>query len=209
MTFAPHFEMLPPAQKALWPELSAVRAFGFVLYGGTAIALRLGHRTSIDFDFFTGAHIDPDHLRREFGFLKDAVTLQTDVDTLTVVASAPLHGEVKLSFFGGLSFVDAVASSRTADGVLDVASLDDLMATKLVVLQKRVEAKDYMDIAAMVRAGVSVTRGLSRARRMYGVSFQPSETLKAMTYFNGGDLAVLTELDRLTLIQAAGSAVPE
>jgi hypothetical protein len=37
-----HMEILPPAQR-----------LGFVLYGGTAIALRLGHRSSVDFDFFT------------------------------------------------------------------------------------------------------------------------------------------------------------
>jgi hypothetical protein len=104
-----------------------------------------------------------------------------------------------------LPFVDATTAGRTADGVLDIASLDDLMATKLVVLQKRVEAKDYMDSAPMARAGVSVTRGLSKARQLYGVSFQPSETLKAMTYFKGGDLAVLGEIDWLTLIEAASS----
>jgi len=45
-------DILPPAQLALWPELRQIPAH-FVLYGGTAIALRLGHRQSVDFDFFT------------------------------------------------------------------------------------------------------------------------------------------------------------
>jgi hypothetical protein len=44
---------LPIAQQHLWQELRPARDLGFVLYGGTAIALRLGHRPSVDFDFFT------------------------------------------------------------------------------------------------------------------------------------------------------------
>jgi hypothetical protein len=46
-------EILPPAQRLVWPDLAAAHRLGFVLYGGTAIALRLGHRSSVDFDFFT------------------------------------------------------------------------------------------------------------------------------------------------------------
>ncbi len=51
-------EVLPPAQKRLWPELRAAAELGFVLYGGTAIALRLGHRHSVDFDFFSEKPLD-------------------------------------------------------------------------------------------------------------------------------------------------------
>jgi hypothetical protein len=49
--FHPHLEILSSAQMRLWRELSGV-PIGFVLYGGTALALHLGHRTSVDFDFF-------------------------------------------------------------------------------------------------------------------------------------------------------------
>lgn len=48
--FQPRLDILPPAQRALWDELGGL-PHGFVLYGGTALALRLGHRQSIDFDF--------------------------------------------------------------------------------------------------------------------------------------------------------------
>ena len=55
--FKPHLEILPPAQQRLWPELRPAAELGFALYGGTAIALRLGHRTSVDFDFFLKSHL--------------------------------------------------------------------------------------------------------------------------------------------------------
>jgi hypothetical protein len=55
--FYPHVEILPTAQMRLWRELSAVPD-EFVLYGGTALALHLGHRNSVDFDFFARRPLD-------------------------------------------------------------------------------------------------------------------------------------------------------
>jgi Nucleotidyl transferase AbiEii toxin, Type IV TA system len=49
--FNPRLDILPDVQQRLWPEL-AQTPDNFTLYGGTAIALRLGHRQSVDFDFF-------------------------------------------------------------------------------------------------------------------------------------------------------------
>ena len=50
-TLIPNLSTLPPAQRALQPERDAT-PHTFMLYGGTALALRLSHRTSVDFDFF-------------------------------------------------------------------------------------------------------------------------------------------------------------
>jgi hypothetical protein len=46
----PRFEILPRAQRALWTSLGSIKRLKFVLYGGTALALRLGHRESLDFE---------------------------------------------------------------------------------------------------------------------------------------------------------------
>jgi len=43
MTFSPKLNILPASQRAIWKELKATPKH-FVLYGGTALALRLGHR---------------------------------------------------------------------------------------------------------------------------------------------------------------------
>lgn len=58
--------------------------------------------------------------------------------------------------------------------VWDIASLDDLMATKLKVILQCAEAKDYGDIAAMLNKGVSLSTGLAAAREIFGPNFQPS-----------------------------------
>jgi hypothetical protein len=56
--FEPKAAILPQAQQEIWPLLAPAAALSFVLYGGTAVALYLGHRTSVDFDFFRSASLD-------------------------------------------------------------------------------------------------------------------------------------------------------
>lgn len=51
----PHLEILPAAQRVFWDTMAGKVPHHFVLYGGTAIALRCGHRESVDFDFFRSA----------------------------------------------------------------------------------------------------------------------------------------------------------
>ncbi len=91
----------------------------------------------------------------------------------------------------------------TEDGVVEVASSLDIFATKLKVLLQRVESKDYRDIYALIEAGESLEAGLGAAQAIYGSQFQPAEALKALTYFEGGDLDKLAELERECLVEAA------
>jgi hypothetical protein len=86
--------------------------------------------------------------------------------------------------------------------VLQVASFEDLMATKLKVVLQRAEAKDYRDVAAMLNAGVDLPRGLASARVLFGPNFQPSESLKALVFFKDGDLNTLSASEKNTLIEA-------
>lgn len=208
--FKPRMDILPDAQKKLWPDLRPACKLGLVLYGGTAIALRLGHRPSVDFDFFTEKPLDKTVLHEALPFLRQSTVLQDELNAFTVLVPCGITKDqhVKVSFFGTIGFGRVGAPEITDDGILLVATLDDLMATKVKVILQRIEAKDYRDIAAMVKAGVSLQKGLAAACEMYGHTFQPSESLKAMTYFKGGDLETLSQDEKETLINAA-SAVRE
>jgi hypothetical protein len=84
--FEPHWEALPPPQMEIWPLLAGTVGLGFVLYGGTAIALRLGHRTSIDFDFFTERRLDREEMGRTFEFLGRSELIQDRPDSLGFLA---------------------------------------------------------------------------------------------------------------------------
>ena len=184
------------------PQLNPLVSFGYVLYGGTAVALQLGHRASVDFDFFTERQLDIKSLYSTLPLLKFATVLQQQADGLTVLhENSDGLGTVKLSFFGGIDFGRVGEPQFTEGGVLLVASLEDLLATKLKVLLQRVEAKDYQDIAAMLNAGMKLENGLAAARALFGKEFQPSESLKALTYFQGGDLSTLSVEERHLLVE--------
>jgi hypothetical protein len=210
-TFEPRLDILSSAQRQLWPQLAPLQSLGFVLYGETAIALQLGHRPSVDFDFFCDHPLDQRALFDCLPFLQNSLALKSDhKDTLLVTLPTrdSTVDSVKLSFFGGIDIGRVGDPKLTADQIMQVASLDDLMATKLKVIMQRVEYKDYIDIVSMIKAGVSLSHGLSAARQLYGPQFQPSESLKALVYFKGGDLHLLSQDDRSVLCQTA-SAINE
>jgi hypothetical protein len=179
--FKPDLSILPAAQKELWPELSTTPSH-FTLYGGTALALRLGHRKSKDFDFFTHRRFDPIHLADSIPYLAHAEIVQSDVNTLTCRVSR--GGAVLLSFFGGLSMGQVEPSDQVEGPAFHVASLKDIAATKAMVLHRRTEAKDYIDIDALIENGMELATIIAAARLVYGDRFNPVIALKALTYFD-------------------------
>ncbi len=201
MTVNPRLDVLPAAQRALWPELVAVPK-QFVLYGGTGLALHLGHRESIDFDFFSHDPLDHRALESKLPLLRTAETLQESPDTRTVIVERA-GSPVKLSFFGGLTFGRVGEPEPTTDGVLRVASILDLAGTKIKALLQRVEAKDYRDIAALLDHGVVLADILGAARALFGPSFNSIVARKALVYFEGGDLESLEPALRARLVVAA------
>ena len=76
--FEPKLAHLPPAQLQIWPQLAPAPDLSFVLYGGTAVALQLGHRASIDFDFFSSKPLDKPGLATRFAFMPAARTIQEE-----------------------------------------------------------------------------------------------------------------------------------
>jgi len=197
--FEPRRTALPAAQQEMWPHLAPAAGAGFVLYGGTAIALWLGHRLSVDFDFFRSEPLDKGALRAAFAVLGGAAILQDEIDTLVVSVSMP-SGPVKLSLFGGIGFGRVNDPVQTSDGVLLVASVEDLLATKLKAILDRAEARDYRDIAAMLRAGASLERGLGAFRAMF--DGEPATVLRALGWFEDGNLRSLATSDKDALVAA-------
>lgn len=199
---------LPAAQQEIWPRLAPAPKLGFVLYGGTAVALHLAHRVSVDFDFFRTEPLDKADVERAFDLVAGATVLQESENTLVVAAAMP-SGPVKVSLFGGLAFGRLDPPVATRDGVLLVASLADLLATKLKAILDRAEAKDYHDIAAMLAAGVPLERSLAGFSAMFGRD--PMLPLRALGYFKDGDLPSLPAEVQQTLRAARDrvAAVPE
>jgi hypothetical protein len=198
----PRLDILPPQQRQLWPDLAQLPSH-FVLYGGTAIALRLGGRQSLDFDFFTSEPISADDLTRRLAFLSGAELLQVEPNTATFALDR--DGEVKVSFFGGLTIGRVGVPDRCDDNGVHIASPLDLAAQKMKVILVRAEPKDYLDIYALITSGVTLPHALGAAKALYS-EFNPVLSLKALTYYGEPSLESLpVEVRQFLTDQAANT----
>ena len=68
--FEPKTAFLPQPQQEIWSLLAPAAKQGLVLYGGTAVALHLGHRTSVDFDFFSAQLLNKEKYWRRSGLCR-------------------------------------------------------------------------------------------------------------------------------------------
>jgi Nucleotidyl transferase AbiEii toxin, Type IV TA system len=98
-------------------------------------------------------------------------------------------GPVLVSFFGNLALGE-VAPHEIAEGSkVHVASLLDVAGTKALTVQQGAQARDYIDIDAVIRHGVDLPQVLAAGATVYGRSFNPLLTLRALSYFD--DVATL------------------
>lgn len=199
--FVPRLDILPDPERRLWDELAAVPA-EFVLYGGTAIALHLGHRRSEDFDFFGNRPFDPAKLAALLPFMATATITQREPNTLS--GTVDRGGQVKISFFGVPEIARLMPPHVTPGNGLRVASLLDLAGTKASVVQQRAEARDYVDMDAILRDDrIDLPTALAAAKAIYGPPFNPEITLKALSFFDDGNLRRLPQAMKDRLAKAA------
>lgn len=205
-TFRPRLDILPPAQRRLWPELAGTPD-QFTLYGGTAIALRLGHRQSVDFDWFTSMPFVPNALMRRVPYLRGATVQQSARDTLTVTVER--GGPVQLSFFGGLDLGQVAPADIAMGPGIKVGSLIDLAGLKVAVVTQRAELRDYIDVHALLTtAHIPLADMLAAAAIIYGAQFNPLLSLKALAYFDDLALTGLPTAVRQDLVGAVTATDP-
>ena len=174
------------------------------MYGGTALALRLGHRTSVDFDFFSRRPFQPTALLHSIVYLRNQTVTQQSANTLSCDVDVG-NGLVKVSFFGDLSLGQIEPPDRTADNEIAVASLRDLFGSKCATVPQRNEPKDYLDIHALIiKGGVRLDEGISCARAIYGRQYNPLMTLQALAYFDDlpGPLPENVKADLLAAVKS-------
>ncbi len=177
-----------PPQRALWAELGQTPAM-FTLYGGPALALQLGHRKSIDFDFFSSEPFDPEELLAAIPYLSGARVTQVAVGSLNVVVDR--GGDVRVAYFAPprplIAIAPRIAVRRPG---LSLASKIDIAATNIAVLARRPSAKDYVDVHALITKGrIPLAAQLAVVPFVFpGRQYNPVVPLKALAFFGDGDL---------------------
>jgi hypothetical protein len=158
------------------------RGRGFYLAGGTAVALHLGHRRSVDLDWLTGAAMgDPMLL---------AAACRESIGNATTVAAAPgtLHVDVsgiRVSFLE-YHYPLLRETTRLEGEEVEIASLDDLACMKLSALVQRGARKDFLDVYALAVQHKPLRELLALYQSKYGLQ-DLGHLPYALSYFDDAD----------------------
>ncbi|MEM9884542.1 MAG: nucleotidyl transferase AbiEii/AbiGii toxin family protein [Bacteroidota bacterium] len=170
-------EILNKNQQELLP-LIKVFSKNHYLVGGTAIALQIGHRESIDFDLFTAnKKIKRRRIRRiisESGFSSYPVLYEDD-DQMHIVLN-----DVKLTFF---NYMYSIPAKVDFEGVIKMPSLLDLAAMKALALGGRAKWKDYTDLYFLFKNHVTFRQVANRAAELFGGAFNAKLFREQLTYY--------------------------
>lgn len=148
----------------------------FYLAGGTGLALQIGHRDSIDFDFFTNNSFDPNKLIERLIVIfgnKSFTATQIEKNTLSTL----LNSEIKISF---MTYDYPLLNSLISTEFLNIASIPDIACMKLSTIMQRSALKDYVDLYEVMKT-YSLEQLLSFAKKKYPM-IDSTVILKSLSY---------------------------
>ena len=175
-----HREVIADEVEATLHALRDRRALdSFYLAGGTALALALGHRRSVDLDFFTSGPFDTDALLCLIEAIPDFSLSARDHETIHATI-----GRTKVSFLGyrypllfpALRFIDvAVAEPR------------DIACMKINAIASRGTKRDFIDLYAVAQSD-----GLRMLFRRFAAKYaqthyNPLHIVKSLTFFDDAE----------------------
>ena len=158
-----HPEILTPEQNALLPLLKRFRR-EFYLVGGTAVALQIGHRRSIDFDMFKSAP-----------FIPKKILTKIDEDHYHYKVTHRVSGQlnlilsnVRMTFF---EYPYPVESPIDFKKIFRMPDLLTLAAMKAFALGRRSKWKDYVDLYYLIKDYFSINDIVQKAEVIFGQEF--------------------------------------
>ncbi|MFT4305047.1 MAG: nucleotidyl transferase AbiEii/AbiGii toxin family protein [Candidatus Woesearchaeota archaeon] len=172
-------EILNKKQKEFLPFLKNF-SNDFGLVGGTAIALYLGHRRSIDFDLFSLKEINNLKIQKKIINNKKIQTVFIDnKDEYTVLVDA-----IKLTF---LYFPFKIDFNNKLDNIIFLPDLETLAALKAYALGRRSKWKDYVDLYFILKSGISLNKIIKKANKIFENNFNEKVFRTQLSYFNDID----------------------
>lgn len=178
-----HEEVLDRKSLAIVPKLAPIVRGKFYLAGGTALALRMGHRKSIDFDFFSQLFLLQESDRAAL-----ITAMQSDVEIkVRTSIDGTLHllvGDVFTSFF---HYPYVLLNPCDSWHGIDVASIMDIAAMKISAVQSRGLRKDFIDLYWISRESGFARVIDAAVRRFPKYPGLIREALRALVYFEDAE----------------------
>lgn len=153
---------------------------GWVLAGGTGLALQLGHRISDDLDLFRGDVEDVRHLHEELHPYRPYETLQDSAHTLTVLING-----TKVSFFRSVStWLYETIPYRN----FSIADVRDIAMMKLLAIDNRGSRKDFIDLYMILQGDLLLQDYFALLPEKYDISrINLYQILKSLNYFKDAE----------------------
>lgn len=171
------YNILDKKRKDILPLLKSLKR-DFYLAGGTALALQIGHRDSIDFDFFCDVNIDTEELferLKEIFAEHNVQKIQEEKNTLAII----VDNDIKISFF---TYRYPLLKPKIDEEYIELASVEDIACMKLSAIVSRSTQKDYIDLYFVLQ-----NHKLSQLLEMTNDKFTNLDTnliIKSLTYFD-------------------------
>ena len=187
-----HTEILNQAQQEILDGLASLQVLAeFYLAGGTALALRHGHRRSVDFDWFRE---DPLDSRRLVVALDQAFESVERLPSGEHTLYVRIHG-VTASFFRFP--YPLLASTTPTPWGFGLASDQDIAAMKLEAIAGRGSRKDFIDLYLLCQQGLNLEEAFNLFEQKYGVTrVERYQRLRALTYFDDAEREPMPEMLR-------------
>lgn len=170
-----HPEVLDEKNQEIFFRLNHFK--DFYLAGGTALALQMGHRISVDFDLFSGEEISNALLQKTKKVFADkSVTPSVNnSDELTIFV-----GDSKVTF---LHYPFPVIFDRIDYGGVQLLNTKEIAATKAYTIGRRGSLKDYVDVYFIIsECYCSLSEIIGNAEKKYGDEFNARLFLEQLIY---------------------------
>lgn len=175
-----HSEILSQAQINQLPILAAFKK-DFGLVGGTAIALNIGHRRSIDFDLFTEKELDNRKIRKKIVALgrKIEIVLRDEPDEYTVLING-----VQFTFY---HYPFPLMLNKKYKDIIRLPDLLTLAAMKAHALGRRAKWKDYVDLYFIMENFHDLQEINNRAKKLFKSEYEEKLFRMQLAYFKDID----------------------
>lgn len=176
-----HYEILPEGTWSVFSSLAALPDIQqFYLAGGTALAFHLGHRYSVDLDFFAEQHFDESGLIKRLAALGEFQLEKKDEQSIIGVLR-----DTKLSFLG-YSY-PLLAPLTTVERVF-CAGIIDLACMKLDALASRGTKRDFVDIYFIAQETMPLSKILASFEKKYAsLHYNMMHIKKSLVYFEDAE----------------------
>ncbi len=173
-----HWNILDEARRAILPLFKGLASGGLYLAGGTGLALQIGHRDSIDFDFFKEGDFDTAPLLEKITalFAGHVLTVtQQEKNTLSCL----IDNSIQLSFFG---YHHQLLYPLIETEYFNIASVADIGCMKFSAITSRWVEKDYVDLYFIFQI-MTLETLLADSAKKYPTLDQ-NLILKSLVYFD-------------------------